>query len=146
MSSENFSVSKPFLLNLINSPGTTSLCNVAATAVTAADSEVTMYVSSDSLWPKTIGRNPLGSLAAYTELSSEIKVKQYEPTISFFKIESAFPISPFSEINETNLSAATKVSLAFCGVKEQPPTKFDNSWAFAMVPLCAIQRSFTLSG
>ena len=52
VSSENFSVSKPFLLNLINSPGVTSLCNVAATAVTAADSEVTMYVSSDSLWPK----------------------------------------------------------------------------------------------
>ena len=64
VSFENISVSNPFLLSLINSPGVTFRCNSAPTAEIAEDSEATMYVSSDFLCPRTIGRNPLGSRAA----------------------------------------------------------------------------------
>ena len=73
-------------------------------------------------------------------------MKQNEPTISFFKIDNALPSFPFSVISDTNLCAATSVSLAFCGVKVHPPTRFESSSTLEMVPLCATQRSFTLSG
>ena len=49
-------------------------------------------------------------------------------------------------IKETSRCAAMSVSLAFCGVKVQPPTKLDNSSTLEIVPLCATQRSFTFNG
>ena len=73
-------------------------------------------------------------------------MKQYEPIISFFKTDNALPILPFSEINDTSRCAATNVSLTFCGVNVHPPTKFDNSSTFEIVPLCATHRSLTFNG
>ena len=73
-------------------------------------------------------------------------MKQYEPTISFFKIDSALPSLPFSVIRETSLCAAMRVSLAFCGVNVHPPTRLDNSSTLEIVPLCATHRSFTFNG
>ncbi len=61
-------------------------------------------------------------------------------------MDSALPSLPSVDISETSRWAATKVSLAFCGVNVHPPTRFASSATFAIVPLCAIHRSFTLRG
>src|SRR5207248_1897048 len=105
-----------------------------------------IYVLVSFRKPTTIGLKPFGSRAAYTALSSDTKVKQNEPTISFFRIESALPSLPFSDMSETNRFAAINVSLTFWGVKVHPPTIPDNSSTLDIVPLCAMQRSFTFNG
>ena len=75
-SSENISVSIPFLLNLINSPGVTSRFNSAPIADNADDSDATMCVAPSFFSPKTNGLKPRGSRAAKTEGSSVRNVKQ----------------------------------------------------------------------
>src|SRR3989338_3954736 len=114
-SSENISDSIPELLNFNSSPGRTSRTSFAPTAVIADDSDATIVTCPYSFEPRTIGLNPRGSRAAYTALSSDTKVKQYEPAISFFRMDSALPSLPFVDISETSLCAATRVSLAFWG-------------------------------
>ena len=49
-------------------------------------------------------------------------------------------------INETRRCAAIKVSLAFCGVNEQPPTRLESSSTLEIVPLCATHKSLTFKG
>ena len=124
----------------------TSRSNLAPIADNAEDSDAMICVLPSTFSPITIGLNPFGSRAAKTEESSERKVKQYDPTISFFKIDNALPRLPFSEIRETRRCATTKVSLACCGVNEHPPTILESSSTLEIVPLCAIHRSFTFSG
>ena len=88
-----------------------------------------------------MGRKPRESLAAYTERSSEMNVKQYEPAISSLSILRAFPMPPPPSISETSRCAAIRVSLDFCGLNEHPPTMFFISVASVMVPLWATHRS-----
>ena len=130
----------------MSSPGITSRSNLAPMADNADDSDAIMCVFPSFFPPITIGLNPFGSRAAKTEESSERNVKQYEPTISFFKIDNALPSLPYSEIRDTKRCATTNVSLAFCGVNEQPPTILESSSTLEIVPLCAMHKSFTFNG